>query len=107
MRYQLKKTLIIKEGCLTITVPKGFKTDGASIPRLFWFVGWRPFDGDTLQASIVHDYLYKTDFCRHFCDQVFLQIMKRDGVGFIKRTTYYTVVRLLGWVSRLITRSML
>src|SRR6056300_1495216 len=38
-----------------ITVPKGFKTDLASVPRgIWWFIA--PFD--VARAGVVHDYLY-------------------------------------------------
>jgi Protein of unknown function (DUF1353) len=40
-------------------VPAGEKVDGASIPQAFWsFIGG-PFDGNYLDASVVHDY-----YCR-------------------------------------------
>ncbi len=40
-------------------VPAGEKVDGASIPKAFWsFIGG-PFDGNYLDASVVHDY-----YCR-------------------------------------------
>lgn len=40
----------------TITVPKGFVTDLASVPRLLWFK-YSP-QGRYAYAAIVHDYLY-------------------------------------------------
>jgi len=41
----------------TITVPKGFVTDLASVPRAMWaFIA--PFD--VARAAIIHDLLYKT-----------------------------------------------
>lgn len=43
-------------GLPAITVPEGFVTDLASIPRLFWSV--MPRDGKYADAAIVHDYLY-------------------------------------------------
>tara|TARA_B100000902_G_C26689821_1_gene611922 strand:- start:71 stop:556 length:486 start_codon:yes stop_codon:yes gene_type:complete len=41
----------------TITVPKGFVTDLASVPRAMWWL-IAPFD--VARAAIVHDLLYKT-----------------------------------------------
>jgi hypothetical protein len=41
-----------------VTVPPGFVTDMASIPRVFWSL-LRP-DGEYAYAAIVHDYLYWT-----------------------------------------------
>lgn len=40
----------------SVTVPAGFVTDLASIPRVFWSI-LRP-DGSYMQAAVVHDYLY-------------------------------------------------
>jgi hypothetical protein len=42
----------------TITVPAGFVTDLASVPRPLWVL--YPPDGPWAQAAIVHDYEYKT-----------------------------------------------
>jgi hypothetical protein len=39
-----------------VTVPKGFITDLASIPQVFWSL-LRP-DGEYAYAAIIHDYLY-------------------------------------------------
>jgi hypothetical protein len=39
--------------------PKGFISDGASVPRLLWFIpGFSPF-GPLLEGSIVHDFAYQ------------------------------------------------
>ena len=40
-----------------IVVPKGFTSDGASIPRIFWSF-YPPNRTDYLPAAILHDYLY-------------------------------------------------
>lgn len=39
-----------------VTVPKGFVTDLASIPRPFWSL--MPRDGSYADAAVLHDYLY-------------------------------------------------
>jgi len=41
-----------------VSVPNGFVTDFASIPRIFWSA-LRP-DGEHAYAAVVHDYLYWT-----------------------------------------------
>ena len=40
----------------TLEVPKGYETNGISIPRIFWVV-IPPFKPKYLPAVIVHDYL--------------------------------------------------
>ena len=45
------------KGC--IVVPKGFESDGCSMPRFFWRVFGHPFDMQYLREAILHDWLYK------------------------------------------------
>lgn len=42
--------------CKNVRVPKGFITDGATIPRVFWWI-IPPFKPKFLPAIIIHDYL--------------------------------------------------
>ncbi|GAO21461.1 hypothetical protein ALISP_1281 [Alicycliphilus sp. B1] len=58
-----------------VTVPKGFVTDLASIPRPFWFL--MPRDGPYADAAIVHDYLYWMQTgTRLVADEIFKMAMK-------------------------------
>ena len=41
---------------IVVQVPKGFVTDGASIPRIFWV--YLPRHGKYTKAAVVHDFLY-------------------------------------------------
>lgn len=41
-----------------IMIPKGFETNGADIPRIFWSIV-PPFKPKYLPAVLVHDYLIK------------------------------------------------
>ena len=41
-----------------VTIPEGFLSDGASVPRLFWRLLSPPIDPVTITPSLVHDYLY-------------------------------------------------
>lgn len=82
-----------------IRVPKGFITDGASIPRCFWNI-FDPF-GPYLKIAVCHDYLYSPlnkDFDRLQSDQIFLEGMKDLKIGFIQRNLIYHSVRLFGWM---------
>ena len=78
-----------------ITVPAGFITDFASIPKVF-----RSFvskAGPHVRASVVHDFLYsKTDVGRKAADGIFLEAMRISGVGKAKRFVMYWAVRLFG-----------
>jgi hypothetical protein len=80
-----------------ITVPVGFRTDGASVPRVFWNL-FSPF-GDYFGAAVVHDFLYSPHnrrFSRTECDALFLEAMFNLGVGWFTRGLIYRAVRLGG-----------
>lgn len=94
-KLTLKQTIRLREGCITITIPKGFKTDGVSIPRIFWWFG-KPFDSDTLISAIVHDNLYHTHVPKLISDLIFLHLMKRYEVKWYKRWIYFIVVLMFG-----------
>lgn len=88
-----------------ITVPGGFKTDLASIPRGFrWLIS---VNGKHRKAAIIHDYLYfekgaikdRNALSRKECDQVFEEAMKVCGVGWLTRKTMYSAVRAGGMFS--------
>jgi hypothetical protein len=93
---RVPENIQVRLSCLTINIPKEFKTDGASIPRIFWWTGWRPFDGDTILPAIVHDFLYRWHFPRLTADLIFLNLMETRRVSFLKRWTYFIGVRLFG-----------
>ncbi len=83
-----------------IMLPKGFVTDLASIPKLFWSI-FPPFGNQSepyANAAILHDYLYKQGnvFKRKTCDQIFLQAMKQTKVNGFIRYVFYFIVRLFG-----------
>ncbi len=84
-----------------ITVPTGFVTDGASIPRIFWNI-LSPF-GDYFPAALVHDFLYSRSSTGRFtvdrktADLIFKEAMFNLGIGWLTRETIYRAVRLGGW----------
>ena len=63
-----------------ISVPDGFVTDFASVPRLFWsFVSPT---GRHSRAAVVHDYLYtQTEVSQVVADAVFAEAMHVLGVA--------------------------
>jgi Protein of unknown function (DUF1353) len=78
-----------------VTVPPGFVTDFASIPRIFWSA-LRP-DGDYAYAAVVHDYLYWTQTrSRDEADGILKMAMEDFEVGTVTIETIYSAVRLGG-----------
>ncbi len=79
-----------------ITVPKGFETDLASIPRIFWSI--LPPAGQYAPAAIVHDYIYVYQTrTRAEADKIFREAMKQLGVPWHRRNLMYSAVRVGGW----------
>ena len=57
-----------------LVVPKGFVTDFASIPRVFWLI-FKP-DGNYAYAAVLHDYLYwQQDRPKSTADAIFRAAM--------------------------------
>jgi len=76
-----------------ITVPTGFCTDFASIPRFAWSIIGGPW-GKYGKAAVIHDWGYhKTLYTRKIMDRIFLEAMEVLGVGRIKRRTMWLAVR--------------
>ena len=79
-----------------IVVPKGFKTDFASIPRIFWNI-IAPIDKWTL-PSVLHDYLYdcgyKYSINRKRADKIFYNAMIESGVSKITASIMWLCVRV-------------
>lgn len=82
-----------------IVIDKGFETDFASIPRVFYSV--LPPVGRYGVAALVHDYLCVTTYVsRKDADKVFYSIMKESGVKRWKRKVMYCCVRAYAIVTR-------
>lgn len=94
----------------SITVLKGFRTDLASIPRLL--LPFIPVRDLSITAPTFHDLIYRTGGCvapplgtikpadkiysKVEADDLFLELMTREGVGYFKRNLAYAAVRLGG-----------
>lgn len=76
-------------------MPKGFISDGASIPRPLWWV-MHPA-GILFEAAIVHDYYYAHALRdRHFADKIFERVAEYYGATRTESRLAYIGVRLLG-----------
>lgn len=81
---------------LCVTVPAGFETDFASIPRIMWPVIGHPA-GRYAQAAVLHDFLYRAHiFARKRADDLFLEAMEVLGVPFWQRWAMWVAVRVGG-----------
>jgi hypothetical protein len=81
---------------MVITVPIGFITDFASVPRFIWPI-ISPIDTHA-KAAVIHDYCYEyAPYSRKMCDLIFLEGMIVLNVPYWKRQFMYKFVRLCGW----------
>jgi Protein of unknown function (DUF1353) len=87
-----------QEAFQPVTVPVGFVTDFASIPRVFWSL-LRP-DGKYTYPAIVHDYLYWTQTRpKGEADEILKFGMEDFAVEAISSATIYDAVRLFGGIA--------
>lgn len=79
------------------TVPMGFTTDLASIPRPLWSI-YSPNKANTIPAAVIHDYLY---FCpgemlRSEADSIFYDALIYKHVTTRTAFKYWLAVRTFG-----------
>ena len=87
---------------VVVHVKPGFRTDGASIPRILWRVFGSPYDPDIFPSAIGHDALYRGEIVpRKDADRAFLKMMEKSGVPEKKRWLVYRGVRWFGWITYL------
>ncbi len=99
-RHGPKKATVVEETILfNVTIPAGFETDGASVPRIFRFA-LSPYT-DGLYAAIVHDYQLsrcaKNPASRKRVDAYFYHNLRASGVGGIVSSVAYMLVRIGSW----------
>ena len=83
-----------------IIVPKGFNTDFASIPKIFWTMIGSPARGKYRKGAVIHDYLYALGIVpRKTCDDILYECMISDGVPLLKAYLIYSAVRIGGYWS--------
>jgi hypothetical protein len=81
-------------GDRTITVPAGYVTDFASVPRLP--LAYLLAGNTAHKSAVLHDYLYARGRGRKFADKVFLGAMEAEGIPGWRRRLMYAAVRLFG-----------
>lgn len=115
--FTLDESIFYYNGTDLIIVPEDFVTDFASIPRFLWSI--YPPTGRYQRAAVIHDWLYICHYSnrsplfystidknkrvnlpkepyndRKYCDDLFLSVMKQDGVSARTRYTLYSSVRM-------------
>lgn len=91
-----KHTFIVNDK--EIVVPADFRTDLASVPRIFWlFIS--PIDKYSI-AAVMHDYIYsincELNIHRKEADEMFYHVMRFCHVNKFTAKLMYICVRLFG-----------
>lgn len=104
-RWVLYEPLVYASAILdrVVTVPAGFKTDFASVPR--WLpIAYAVTGGTATMAAVVHDWLYQMHalleelaaVTRAVADSVFAEAMAVVGEPALRAWAMYQAVRLFG-----------
>lgn len=100
-----EKEIVFEEKDVKVTIPEGFYTDMASVPKALWF--WIAPFGKHQEAALIHDYLYANSglllgvskrLTRKEADQLFYDIMAKDGTNKVKAKIMKLSVNLFGWL---------
>jgi len=81
----------------TVIIPRGYISDGMSVPRLLWRLLSPPINGETLIPSIIHDWLYDSLYCSRFeADLHYYHDLLANGFPKWKAVLTFIGVRLFG-----------
>lgn len=80
---------------ITISVPEGFITDYASVPRPLWALA---SPNDYKRAAVAHDFLYARGATTQLiADAIFQWLLTREGCPTWKAWVMYYSLRLFGF----------
>ncbi|MGH2748638.1 MAG: DUF1353 domain-containing protein [Actinomycetota bacterium] len=108
--WRLEEAYAYLDGDHTITVPAKFEFDMSSIPRWLWWL-IAPFEL-SVAAPLLHDFLYRYSgapppgtvdpprtYSRRQADDLFREVMEKEGVAAWRRTVGYWVVRAFSFLA--------
>lgn len=75
-------------------LPKGFISDGATVPRIFWPIF--PPIGRYLKATLVHDYYLQQGTSRKMADKYFKECLFALGISKWRVNAMFFAVRSYG-----------
>lgn len=93
--WVLRAPVVYRGHSDTFTVPAGFRTDFASVPRVFvWLL---PSYGQYTRPAVLHDYLVRGQVTsRVDADGLFRRSMRELHVSFLRRWLMWAAVRVVG-----------
>ena len=95
--FQARRWLLLEDWQYRgIVIPKGFITDGASVPRILYWL-FEP-TGILFIPAILHDYFYATkSVSRADADRIFRENVIKEGC-WLAGWLAWIGVRLFGWI---------
>lgn len=103
LKNALRVDIHLGDDLYQISIPKGYLTDGASVPRILWSIC--PKWDKSHKAVILHDYLCEyrivtingtpTYISREEVDRLFLYALKYEGLTKLKYSLMYGAVRAM------------
>lgn len=82
---------------LNVTIQKGFRSDGMSVPRFFWRSVGPRIAPKTIGPSIAHDYLYSVHVIgRSAADRWYREVLIGNGYSRIRAYEVWLGVRIGG-----------
>lgn len=106
-QIRLDAPIVLHLPLITVSVPAGYVSNGASIPRPLWPIVGHPFQSEFVTPAIIHDYFCdeaakRGDYhLRVIGDSVFFYLLRDWGVPYWKRAAMYFAVRFWGrWTFR-------
>lgn len=97
--FKLRRSMTYFIGDKSITVPKGFESDGASVPCFLWGLISPAVHPQTIAAAILHDYMYRNHpegWTRYQADAIFYAISRTDGLPMFSAVVAWVGLRLFG-----------
>jgi hypothetical protein len=94
--WQLTAPFRVSIDDVVYTVPAGFVSDFASVPRIP--IAYLLFGDTAHRPACLHDWLYSgaAGVSRQFADETLMAAMKADGESWFRRQAMYRAVRLFG-----------
>lgn len=94
----VSRDVALKRWGIPAILPAGFRSDGMSVPRLFWRWIGPKVEGHTVSPSIIHDFLYtRPHVCtRGEADRWLFRALRCNGLGRAKCAAVYAGVRIGG-----------
>ena len=93
-KYRLEEDVTISD----VVILKGFVTDGATVPRLLWWLF--PPISSYFNATLVHDYLLSIGTNRLIADRVFKRVALKSNVSKWVVNTMYASIVIYGFIRK-------